>query len=66
VYDAIGQGLPYDAPHRAPASFRTCVHGPFSIMLPRHRACITVTAHYEGRTTDILDAIGNQVVPYLI
>jgi hypothetical protein len=42
------------------------IYGQFSIMLPRHRACVTVTAQYEGPTTDILDAVWAQLVPYLI
>jgi CubicO group peptidase (beta-lactamase class C family) len=41
------------------------IYGQFSIMLPRHRACITVTAHYEKPTTHILDAIWAELVPYL-
>lgn len=41
------------------------IYGQFSIMLPRHDACITVTAHYEGATTEILDAIWSELVPHL-
>lgn len=41
------------------------IYGQFAIMLPHHDACITVTAHYEGPTTDILDAIWSELVPYL-
>lgn len=41
------------------------LYGQFSIVLPRRRACITVTAHYEKPTTDILDAIWAELVPYL-
>ncbi|WP_405063435.1 beta-lactamase family protein [Kribbella sp. NBC_01505] len=41
------------------------IYGQFSIMLPNHHACITVTAHYEKPTTDILDAIWTELVPYL-
>lgn len=36
-----------------------------AIMFPHHDACVTVTAHYEGPTTDILDAIWTELVPYL-
>ena len=41
------------------------IYGQFSIMFPHHDACITVTAHYEGPTTDILDAIWSELVPHL-
>ena len=41
------------------------IYGQFAIMLPHHDACITVTAHYEGPTTHILDAIWTELVPYL-
>ncbi len=41
------------------------LYGQFSIVLPHQDACITVTAHYEGPTTDILDAIWSDLVPYL-
>lgn len=41
------------------------IYGQFSIMFPHQDACVTVTAHYEGRTTDILDAIWTELVPYL-
>lgn len=41
------------------------IYGQFSVMLPHHDACITVTAHYEGRTTEILDAIWSELVPHL-
>lgn len=41
------------------------IYGQFSIMLPRHDACITVTAHYEEPTTTILDAIWTELVPCL-
>ena len=42
------------------------IYGQFSIMLPDHGACISVTAHYEGPTTNILDAIWSELVPYLL
>ena len=41
------------------------LYGQFSIVLPRHQACVTTTAHYQGPTTDILDAIWSEVVPAL-
>jgi CubicO group peptidase (beta-lactamase class C family) len=41
------------------------IYGQFSIMLPRQQACVTVTAHYEKPTTDILDAIWAELIPYL-
>jgi len=41
------------------------LYGQFSIMLPHQQSCITVTAHYEKSTTDILDAIWTELVPYL-
>jgi CubicO group peptidase (beta-lactamase class C family) len=39
------------------------MYGQFGIVLPNHRACVTVTAHYRGPTTDILDAIWTGIVP---
>jgi CubicO group peptidase (beta-lactamase class C family) len=41
------------------------IYGQFSIMLPDQGACVTVTSHYEGPTTDILDAIWSELVPHL-
>lgn len=41
------------------------IYGQFSIIFPHQRACITVTAHYEQPTTDILDTIWAELVPYL-
>lgn len=41
------------------------LYGQFSIMLPRQQACVTITAHYRGPTTDILDAIWSAIVPAL-
>lgn len=41
------------------------IYGQFSIVLPRQQACVTVTAHYQGPTTDILDAIWSAIVPAL-
>ena len=39
------------------------IYGQFSIVLPHQRACITITSHYQGPTTDILDAIWSEIVP---
>ncbi len=41
------------------------LYGQFGIMLPESHACISVTAHYQGPTTDILDAVWDQLVPAL-
>ena len=41
------------------------IYGQFSVVLPQQQACITVTSHYLGPTTDILDAIWSQIVPAL-
>lgn len=41
------------------------IYGQFSAMLPEQQACITVTSHYQGPTTDILDAIWSEIVPAL-
>ncbi len=41
------------------------IYGQFSIVLPRHDACVTVTSHYRGATTDILDAVWREIVPAL-
>ncbi|WP_152362303.1 serine hydrolase domain-containing protein [Microlunatus speluncae] len=41
------------------------LYGQFCIMFPRQQACVTVTAHYQKPTTDILDAIWTELVPYL-
>lgn len=41
------------------------IYGQFSVVLPRQRACVTVTGHYHGPTTDILDAIWSCIVPGL-
>lgn len=41
------------------------LYGQFSIMFPQQQACVTVTAHYEKSTTDILDAIWTELVPHL-
>ncbi|HEY9293501.1 MAG TPA: serine hydrolase [Microlunatus sp.] len=41
------------------------LYGQFSIMFPHQRACVTLTSHYEKPTTDILDAVWDELVPYL-
>jgi CubicO group peptidase (beta-lactamase class C family) len=41
------------------------LYGQFSIVLPRQQACVTVTAHHQGPTTDILDAIWSAIVSAL-
>ncbi len=41
------------------------MYGQFSIVLPEHEACVTVTAHYQGPTTDLLDQIWALIVPTL-
>ena len=41
------------------------IYGQFCVVLPEHAACITVTSHYQGPTTDILDAIWAEIVPAL-
>lgn len=39
------------------------IYGQFCVMLPRQQAHVAVTGHYQGPTTDILDAIWSEVVP---
>ncbi|GAA2758899.1 serine hydrolase [Actinopolymorpha rutila] len=41
------------------------IYGQFCVVFPRHAACVTVTSHYQGETTDILDAIWSEIVPRL-
>ncbi|MGC4939810.1 serine hydrolase domain-containing protein [Kribbella sp. DT2] len=41
------------------------LYGQFCIMFPHQQACVTVTAHYEQLTIDILDALWTELVPYL-
>jgi CubicO group peptidase (beta-lactamase class C family) len=38
------------------------IYGQFAVMLPAQDACISLTAHYEGPTTDILDALWEELV----
>lgn len=39
------------------------LYGQFGIVLPEQYACMSVTAHYLGPTTDILDAVWEHIVP---
>jgi CubicO group peptidase (beta-lactamase class C family) len=41
------------------------IYGQFSVVLPKHEACVTVTAHYQGPTTDLLDQIWTTILPAL-
>lgn len=41
------------------------IYGQFSIVLPHQHTCVTITAHYLGPTTDILDAVWSEIVPVL-
>jgi hypothetical protein len=41
------------------------IYGQFGIMLPVHRATVSVTAHYQGPTTHILDCVWEHIVPAL-
>ncbi len=41
------------------------LYGQFGIMLPEHHSCVSLTAHYLGPTTDILDAVWDYIVPVL-
>jgi CubicO group peptidase (beta-lactamase class C family) len=41
------------------------IYGQFGIVLPRHHACVSVTAHYLGPTTQILDCVWEHIVPAL-
>jgi len=41
------------------------IHGQLCIVLPRHRACVTVTAEHTGPTSDVLDAVWDHVVTAL-
>lgn len=42
------------------------LYGQFGIMLPEHHACVSVMAHYQGPTTDILDCVWDHIVPALV
>jgi CubicO group peptidase (beta-lactamase class C family) len=41
------------------------IYGQFGIVLPGHRACVSVMAHYLGPTTRILDCVWEHIVPAL-
>lgn len=41
------------------------IYGQFGIVLPEHRACVSVMAHYLGPTTHILDCVWEYIVPVL-
>jgi CubicO group peptidase (beta-lactamase class C family) len=41
------------------------IYEQFGIVLPRHHACVSVTGHYQGPTTDILDCVWEHLVPAL-
>ncbi|HEX3965239.1 MAG TPA: hypothetical protein VHZ03_52775 [Trebonia sp.] len=41
------------------------IYGQFGIALPERRACVSVTAHYLGPTTHILDCVWEHIVPAL-
>jgi len=41
------------------------IYGQFGIILPAHRATVSVTAHYQGPTTQILDCVWEHIVPAL-
>ena len=41
------------------------IYGQLVIVFPRQRACVIIAAHYEGPTTDILDAVWESIVPLL-
>ncbi|MCM3659955.1 hypothetical protein M3148_02935 [Georgenia satyanarayanai] len=40
-------------------------YGQFSVVLPRHRAAVTITAHHEGAANDILRAVWDELLPLL-
>ncbi len=40
-------------------------YGQFSVVLPRRRAVVTVTAHHEGVANDILRAVWEELLPLL-
>jgi len=40
-------------------------YGQFSIVLPHHRAVVTLTSHNEANTAQLLEAVWEDVVPYL-
>ncbi|MEO8888716.1 MAG: serine hydrolase [Jatrophihabitantaceae bacterium] len=42
------------------------VYGQFGIVLPEQHACVSVTAHHLGPTTEILDRVWEHIVPALV
>ncbi len=40
-------------------------YGQFSVVLPRRRAVVTITAHHEGTANDILRAVWEELLPLL-
>lgn len=40
-------------------------YGQFTVILPAHRAVVTITAHHEGAANDILRAVWDEVLPLL-
>ena len=42
------------------------IFGQFGIVFPGQHACVSVTAHYLGPTTDILDCVWEHIVPALV
>ncbi|WP_413450053.1 serine hydrolase [Georgenia phoenicis] len=40
-------------------------YGQFSVVLPRHGAVVTITAHHEGAANDILRAVWDEILPQL-
>jgi CubicO group peptidase (beta-lactamase class C family) len=41
------------------------LYGQLCVVLPHQQACVTITAHYTGPTSDILDATWSRIVPAL-
>ena len=41
------------------------IYGQFGIVLPEHHTCVSVSAHYLGPTTHILDCVWEHIVPAL-
>jgi CubicO group peptidase (beta-lactamase class C family) len=41
------------------------IYGQFGIVLPEHHACASVTGHYRGPTTHIVDCVWQHIVPAL-
>lgn len=39
------------------------IYGQLCVMLPRQQACVAITGHYQGPTTDILEATWSEIVP---